>query len=569
MNKNKLELTYISSAITSFARVSGIIESGNKIGKGKEYHGLLQDILYRIDGYSEHCGHGTLWNALTEKSHKKVLIGLTDPERKELIVQADSGGLQQITLGIDVDDEGRKNIFRRQANYSTHAMNFDEMPVLVNEKLRDKHSSQGNGGQGLKMSHSIKYFIKELRYEKGRESGLNIKEQIEIFKEEKSKCKVMVIIQGWSLEDYNEYARGIFSIFNEMEEAEREDYYKYIGGLSLGTSGIISYFRMFDLYCRAPIDLVEVPERFRSLIHILGLGGNNKSGILFALQDNFFGKPVHYTYDSTSLTSASTFGRYTILTEKEHARNGEMVKYWKQSTSNLGRKLTPEVKECMKAIQDEFEDLIVKNLGIGPLSPDEFRNTFSPWRDDGLTGIKDFENAFDGKDGKKSREAYNNAISLNAFLHFAIEAKTFMTVLDEMKGGDFHSISDKEYRKAMMLLSTIPTHAEYMKRRNEFKKILGFTPEAGSEEEAYHLANPGSNPNRNDKRRSKMTYCQTVAEFDMLCEESIKEEGLDMSEYNIYEVETRELTEEHLEELERLQNTEYDVEHVEMEYDEW
>ena len=273
--KHKLKLTYISSAITSFARASGILESGKKIGKEKEYHGLMQDILYRIDGYSENCDHGTLWNALTEKSHKKILMGLHDPARDEMIVMADSGGLQQITLGINVTDEGRKDIFKRQAEFSTHAMNFDEMPVLVNESLREKFASQGGGEQGLKMNHSIKYFIKELRYERGRESGENIKEQIDIILDfikenpEKPTTKVLTIIQGWDIEDYNEYARGVFSVFNEMEEEEREKYYEHIGGISLGTSGIISYFRMFDLYCRAPIDLTEIPERFRNFIHIL------------------------------------------------------------------------------------------------------------------------------------------------------------------------------------------------------------------------------------------------------------------------------------------------------------
>lgn len=573
--KNKLELTYISSAITSFARASSILESAKKIGKEKEYHGLMQDILYRLDEYSEHCGHGTLWNSITEKSNKKILQSLTDKNKKKLLVLTDSGGLQIVTLGISVSPEQQIESYQRQAEYSTHALNMDSMPVLVNEKLRDKFSSKGGGGQGLKLNHSIKYFIKELRYEKGRESGFNIKEQIDTFKEfkrknpEKDIAKVLVIIQGWSLEDYNEYARGIFSVFEEMDEELREDYYSYIGGISLGTSGIISYFRMFDLYCRAPNDLTEIPEQFRSFIHILGLGGNNKSGVLFALQDNFFGKKVHYTFDSTTLTSASTFGRYTELTEREHARDGEIISYNKQPIINLGRKLTPKVKKFVAEIQDEFEDLIIKNLGIGPLSRDEFRNKFSPWSDDNKTGIKDFENAHGGKGCPIAREDYNNAISLNAFLHFALEAKTFMIVLDEMKNGDFHSISDKEYRKAMQLLSTIPTHKEYMKRRNEFKRILGFVPERGSEEEEYHLSNPGSNPNKNEKRKSKMTYCQTVAEFEMLCEESLKEQGLDISEYDIYDTETRELSEEHIEELERLRNPKIVKEVQEIAEDEW
>jgi len=528
--KHKLKLTYIASAVATFTRATAILDSADKYGKKEEYKNLLTDILYRLDSYSDNCDLGTLWNALIEKSHKKTLYKFYDESKHRLMVQSDSGGLQQITLGIKVTDEDRKNIFRRQAEYSTHAMNFDEMPVLVNENLREKFEYKCAADQGIKANHSIKYFVKELRYDKGRASGFNIKEQIEVFMEfqknnpHKDCAKVLVIIQGWDIEDYNEYARGVFSVFNEMEEKEREKYYEYIAGISLGTSGIISYFRMLDLYCRAPIDLTEIPERFRTLIHILGLGGNNKSGVLFALQDGFFGKEVHYTYDSTTLTSVSTFGRYTEIEEIKCQRDGEDVSYIKAKGCTLGRvKITPKIKKFMSEVQDEFEDLLDKHLGSGKLTRDEFRNKFSPWRDDEFTGIKDFENAFGGKDCIKAREEYNNAISLNTFLHFALEAKTFMTILDHMKEGDFNSINDKEYRKALTTLSKIKNYDEYMQKRDIFKLILGFNPTPGSEDEKYHLENPGTNQNRNEKRASQMTYVETVEEFNRICENSTAE----------------------------------------------
>lgn len=501
---SKIELTYIASAINSFARVSGILQNAKKIGEYDNYHNLIQDILYRIDSYSPNCKLGTLWNALTEKSDKDTLVGLNNPDNP-LMVQADSGGLQQVTLGLNITDQMKIEIFERQGEYSHYSMNFDEMPVRVNEKLREKFSSNGGGGQGLKMNHSIKYFIRELRYESGRKSGMNIKEQINVFKSLGEKCisKVMVIIQGWDIEDYNEYARGIFSVFNEMEEEEREEYYKYIGGISLGTSSVISYFQMFDLYCRAPIDLVEVPERFRSFIHILGVGGTSKSGILFALNDNFFGKEVHFSFDSTSLTSASVFGRFSEIEEMNHYFDGEELETKKLITSLLGKTVNTKVKKFVKEIQDEFEDLIYKNLNQNPLSPDEFRNRYSPWRDDGcFNGIKDFENNFDGKDGPIALKSYLDSISLNPFLHFAIEAKRFFHILDEMKSGDFHSIVDKEYRRAMLRLSKIKDYNEYMKHREWFKYLL------------------------KGKRESTMTYVQTLAEFEAICNEDydIKDE---------------------------------------------
>ncbi len=121
----------------------------------------------------------------------------------------------------------------------------------------------------------------------------------------------------------------------------------------------------------------------------------------------------------------------------------------------------------------------------------------------------------------------------------------------------------------MQLLYTIKDYNEYMDRRDEFKKILGFKPEPGSKEEEYHLNNPGTNPNKNEKRSSSMTYCQTIEEFEILCEESIREEGIDLEEFGIYETETREMTEEHLEKIEKLKNPKIETEIIELEEDEW
>ena len=354
------------------------------------------------------------------------------------------------------------------------------------------------------MDHSLKYFVKELRYDAGRESGFNIKEQIDVFIKEQSDTKVMVILQGWEIEDYNEYARGVYSVFNEMSEIEREEYYTHIGGLSLGTSGIIPYFEMFDLYCRAPIDLVEVPEQHRELIHILGLGGPSKSGILFALNDNFFGKDVHYTFDSTSHTGASTFGKRTILEDATFIRDGQEHSTKKLFSECLGRDKDYEgVIKFNKETQDAYEDLIIKNLDNVKMTPKEFQETFSPWREDGMTGIKPFQDKFGEIEGIRN---HLKSISLQTYLHFAMELRTYFDQVELFRSGDFHSIPDKDYRWAMTKLSKIKDYDEYMIKRASFKARL------------------------KHKRKSTMTKVDTVADFERICKEK-DEDGIQEDEW--------------------------------------
>ena len=44
-------------------------------------------------------------------------------------VHADSGGLQMITLGLDITDELKDKVYENQAKYADVGMCFDEIPV--------------------------------------------------------------------------------------------------------------------------------------------------------------------------------------------------------------------------------------------------------------------------------------------------------------------------------------------------------------------------------------------------------------------------------------------------------
>jgi len=441
--------TTIESAVLSFARINAILNNSKKLGL-PEYREFVQDVIYHLKHKSENCDLGMLWNALTEQKEADILIGLSKPE-EPIIIHADSGGLQQITLGIKVDEAGKQGIYKRQAKYSTHSMSFDKMPIMVDESQKIKNVS-------MSLNHSAKYFVRELLYDVGRESGFNVLDQCQAIAKipkEEVKSKILVIIQGSKFEDYQEYARGLFSVFEELPEDERETYYDLIGGLSMGMSGITNYFDLIDLYCRAPRDLTAAPAKLRKTIHFLGVGGPTKVAPLYAIRPDFFGKDedVHYTFDSTSRTSCSTYGRFT--------ENTKTRGHIKLKTCNLGRDLSDTVYEHLNDVRDEFGPLLEKHFPYYDISDiDKFRNIFSPYRDDKLRLSKELLEKYGEREGAI---AYLNCTSLSDFLHWCIELVKFFELLDEYSTGEFRAINNKPLRHAINTLHKCETYEDYMK----------------------------------------------------------------------------------------------------------
>ena len=439
--------TTIESAVLSFARIQAILNNSKKLDL-PEYRAFVIDVLYHLKHKTKNCDLGMLWNALTEKDNEEVLIGLSKPEDK-FIIHADSGGLQQITLGIKVDEAGKQGIYKRQAKFSTDAMSFDKMPIMVDESRKTENVS-------MSLDHSAKYFVRELLYDVGRESGYNVLDQckaIAKIPKEEVNAKILVIIQGSKFSDYQEYARGLFSVFNELPEDERETYYDLIGGLSMGMSGITNYFDLIDLYCRAPKDLTAAPEKLRKTIHFLGVGGPTKVAPLYAIKPNFFGdRDIHYTFDSTSRTSCSTYGRFT--------ENTKTRGHIKLKTCNLGRSVTPQVYKHLEDVKEEFGFLLEKHFPHYDISDiDKFRNIFSPYRDDKLRLSKELIKKYGDRDGSI---AYMNCTSINDFLHWCIELVKFFELLDEYSTGEFRAINNKPLRHAINTLFKCETYEDYM-----------------------------------------------------------------------------------------------------------
>ena len=442
--------TTVESAPLSFARMKNIIEYGKKY---PEYIDFVKDCISLTASFSDNCKFGMLWNALTEKQDKTLL----KENFPDMMIQADSGGLQMITLGMDSSESTKQGIYERQSKYSTHAMSFDKMPVLVKEEEKNKDIS-------MSLNHSAKYFVRELRFESGLESGMNLINQCKVFRKNKTDAKVLVIIQGSEFEDYQEYARGLFSAFDTLSEEETNELQEYIGGISMGMSGITNYFDLVDLYCRAPVDLKAIPEKLRHLVHFLGVGGPTKVAPLYAIHENFFEdyqKNVHYTFDSTSRTSSSTYGKFTEVIK---SKNKTTIKAFQ-----LGRNYSATVEKHLSKLFRIYGDTINKHLDDKVLVPDDFRQFYSPFSNDKLRLIKELQAEYGEKEGKRK---YMNRVMVHDFLHWLAELYNFFIVLDNYKMGDYSSVSCPKLRQSLNKLHKIESYKEYMTQRDYFKLQL-------------------------------------------------------------------------------------------------
>lgn len=443
-----IKYTTIESAINTFAALGTIYNNKDKF---PETTGFVKDVYNYCNSYLNDCDVGVLWNALTEKDSKEILkYYFTDN------IYADSGGLQMVTLGLDPTDEDREEIYKRQLEYSTHAMSFDKMPILVKEEEKKDNSPITN--------HNSKYFIKDMVYNAGRESGYNVLNQCKVFSENEGDSKIMVIIQGSSFEDYLTYAEGLFSVFNELDSKTREKYYKQIHGLSFGVSGITNYFDLIDLYVRAPVEIKSAPKHALNNLHFLGIGGHQKVLPFYVLKDTFFDgirDNVHYSFDSTSRTSASVYGKYTEL--KNINNKFELNQY------KLGKKYDEIPKRHLEVIMKRFGGIINKHLNKKVNSVEDMKENYSIFSDDGLGNANELMD-FYGEE--KGYELYMDRRRLYYFLSWANELITFFDVLKASKKGNFNFIRCSNLRRALTKLSSLDSYHDYMKHREYFRLLL-------------------------------------------------------------------------------------------------
>lgn len=275
------ELEYVASG-TSYTRIlhKSVLSDPVAID-------LVNSYLSSINNKNNHK-FSLLFNAFTEKSFGNVF---KENYAKSLhSIHADSGGLQIITQGKSITPELKDSVYRVQAQDSDIAMCFDEIPV-------------GTVGTRSNRNDTANRFFDADNLEiYARKTGQNIKRQIEVFMEEKSSAKPMIIAQG---NCYETYMRWIEYILKEIPSS----YHDNIGGIAMGAAAL-GTGHAEDIQ-RAAFATKLPFQMKKPYIHILGVGSVRRLLPYIALiKSGYYPNKIHLSYDSTTHTCGPTLGSY-------------------------------------------------------------------------------------------------------------------------------------------------------------------------------------------------------------------------------------------------------------------
>lgn len=284
---------------------------------------MLDKIYGRIPQLTDHK-FGILYNAFTEPRASKTIVKLKSLHS----IHADSGGLQIITRGMSATDLIKDKIYRNQAEYADLGMCFDEIPIDV------------VGDSSARNDIFNRIFDVTLLESKARETGRNITRQIEIFLEEKSKCKPILIAQG---NCYDTYMKWVDYILDEIPS----DMHQYIGGVAMGGAalgtGMLEDIERAFIYSQLPIE--------KTHLHILGVGSVRRMLPYLAFMKNGLYTNESISYDSTTHSSGIELGSYFHGSRlKSYKRSFGSLHDTMYNESNLVYNVGIDIKELFKIL---------------------------------------------------------------------------------------------------------------------------------------------------------------------------------------------------------------------------
>lgn len=247
---------------------------------------VIRSLFSYLNGRNGH-NFSILFNGWTED----LIGGVLFNNYKDVLhnIQADSGGLQIITQGAQIDAPTKDRVYRTQANYADVGMCFDEIPL----KILGESSKRGDTSSRFFDEENLEYYA--------RETGKNVKRQIEVFLDQKTSCKPMLILQG---NCYDSFMKWTDYALREIPSS----YQEYLKGLSI--SAACHGDGMMEDIERA-ILIPNLPHN--NHIHLLGAGSVRRllPYVIF-VQNGYYSDDAYISYDSTSLASCTAMGRYFI-----------------------------------------------------------------------------------------------------------------------------------------------------------------------------------------------------------------------------------------------------------------
>lgn len=375
---------------------------------------LIKEILENLSSITwrniqAKCKHynplvGVLYNAFTEQNQQKNFNYYGKLKFENVYV--DSGGLQIVTAERKVTDEIKDYVYRVQADgLSTdedgnpildedkkqlqgfpadYAMCFDEIALVTKNLKVQKLDAQGKrirlDTTGKRMTgaqirqersnYNNKWFDVAQAEQCGIHTGQNVKRQIDHFREVGAKTKVVLIIQGNTLDDMLKFYDNVIG---ELED----DDFGHIGGFAVADTcignGVLESIKILDIAKRIAD---EAPSCIGNHLHLLGVGSIARvAPVIYLTQSGFFNKIKHISFDSSSLSQAFCFGNLKL----------------EGKTKKLGDKYNPAtITHCNKVYdyyKEYFEKYITKEalveILLGDYKNAQFarthKETFKGW----------------------------------------------------------------------------------------------------------------------------------------------------------------------------------------------
>lgn len=327
-------LEYVASGISS----TGFVSSNSNLEVN-----YLKQLLNLLNTNKEHQ-FSFLFNAHMEKPIGQKIKELYNMEG----IYSDSGGLQIITQGLELNEDLKQKVYHTQGLYSSYAMSFDEIPVVELSQT------------SARMDYTSRFFDSDNYKEKAKLSGINLNNQINKFKEMGVECKPLMILQG---NCYDTFLRWTEIVYNEVEVENR----KFIGGIAMGSPaigfGLVEDIQKIFYYTQISEIYKEIPKH----LHILGVGSISRLIPLISFMKNGLLHDTHISYDSTTAshalfkgqvfldTKTINFGKYyNKIWDEVYEKTKELVNFLDvDKTEFLEVLKTPDIKNLTKKFNNE------------------------------------------------------------------------------------------------------------------------------------------------------------------------------------------------------------------------
>jgi hypothetical protein len=267
---------------------------------------------------------------------------------------------QNKTITVELKDK----IYDIQANHSSYAMCFDEMPIRIDGE---------NKGMTSRLDLSNRQYIVEWAKDKAVLTGKNVKRQIEVIRKNNSDTKVFIICQGNETKDFVNY-------YNNVMAQLPEDYYTSIAGVALSAActglGILETIQMLFSY-----RYMHIPKGMGNKLHLLGFGSVSRLYPMMLLKASGY-LEADITFDSSSHAMSCLLGEVLVkdsdvLKDSKYEFGVENVR--SERVDNIYRHLYSRYKDVMlKHFPNLTEDTYLAIVGYDHTTSKRYHKRRTP-----------------------------------------------------------------------------------------------------------------------------------------------------------------------------------------------